>query len=136
MDEVIEIEEEDDEAVEKPTATADTAPALVEMESDGGVAASGEAAGAAAVGNGGGGGGEEDAAAAAAEGGEEEAEVEVSEEELNELQLRAPAGFTAEELRYMLGRSVADCAAALPEITASMAQVAPVAPAWERARSG
>ena len=48
----------------------------------------------------------------------------VSDEELTELSLRAPAGFTTDELRYMLAQSVADCAAALPEISAAMVQVA------------
>ena len=44
----------------------------------------------------------------------------VSEAELTELRLRAPAGLTTDELRYMLSQSVADCAAALPDISAAM----------------
>ena len=51
---------------------------------------------------------------------EEEEEAAVSEEELAALRLRAPAGLTTDELRYMLSRSVADCAAALPDISAAM----------------
>ena len=67
-----------------------------------------------------------DGGAGAAAGAEEEEEKEeeeeaaVSEEELAALRLRAPAGLTTDELRYMLSRSVADCAAALPDISAAM----------------
>ena len=47
-------------------------------------------------------------------------DIKVSEEELAALRLRAPAGLTTDELRYMLSRSVTDCAAALPDISAAM----------------
>jgi len=60
------------------------------------------------------------AAGAEEEEEEEEEEAAVSEEELAALRLRAPAGLTTDELRYMLSRSVADCAAALPDISAAM----------------
>ena len=46
-------------------------------------------------------------ARAGAEGGH--ALTALSDEELAELRLRAPAGFTTDELRYMLAQSVADC---------------------------
>ena len=59
-------------------------------------------------------GAEEGTAAGAEEG------AAVCEEELTELRLRAPAGLTTDELRYMLSQSVADCAAALPDISAAM----------------
>ena len=59
-------------------------------------------------------GAEEGTAAGAEEG------AAVREEELAELRLRAPAGLTTDELRYMLSQSVADCAAALPDISAAM----------------
>ena len=59
-------------------------------------------------------GAEEGTAAGAEEG------AAVSEAELTELRLRAPAGLTTDELRYMLSQSVADCAAALPDISAAM----------------
>ena len=67
-------------------------------------------------------GAEEGTAAGAEEGtaaGAEESAA-ISEEELTELRLRAPAGLTTDELRYMLSQSVADCAAALPDISAAM----------------
>ena len=67
-------------------------------------------------------GAEEGTAAGAEEGTSAGAEegAAVSEAELTELRLRAPAGLTTDELRYMLSQSVADCAAALPDISAAM----------------